>query len=64
MGVVTRGDTRPTGNTVPIFDDLKVELKVQTDRMQKIEDKDLAALNALLKKLGLDPVTTNHKPIA
>ncbi len=64
MGIVTRGDTRPTGNTVPIFDDLKVELKVQSDRMQKIEDKDLAALNALLKKLGLDPVTTTHKPIA
>ena len=64
MGVVTRGDTRPTGNTVPIFDDLKVELKVQTTRMQKIEDKDLAALNALLKKLGLDAITTTHKPIA
>jgi photosystem II stability/assembly factor-like uncharacterized protein len=64
MGVVTRGDTRPSGNAAPIFGDLKVELKVQTDRMQKIEDKDLAALNELLKKLGLEQISTTKKPIA
>ena len=64
MGVVTRGDSRPQGNAAPIFGDLKVELKVQTDRMQKIEDKDLAALNELLKKLGLEQISTTKKPIA
>jgi hypothetical protein len=32
--------------------------------MQKIEDKDLAALNALLKKLGLEEISTTKKPIA
>jgi len=64
MGVVTRGDSRPQGNAAPIFGDLKVELKVQTDHMQKIEDTDLAALNALLKKLGLEQISTTKKPIA
>jgi photosystem II stability/assembly factor-like uncharacterized protein len=64
MGAVTRGDSRPQGNAAPIFGDLKVELKVQTDRMQKIEDKDLAALNELLKKLGLEQISTTKKPIA
>jgi photosystem II stability/assembly factor-like uncharacterized protein len=64
MGTVTRGDTRPSNNETPIFGDLKVELKVQTDRMQKIEDTDLAALNALLKKLGLETISTTKKPIA
>jgi hypothetical protein len=64
MGVVTRGDTRPSGNAAPIFGDLKVELKVQTDLMQKVLDKDLAAVNAELKRLGLEPITATKKPIA
>lgn len=64
MGVVTRGDSRPIGNAAPIFSDLKGELKVQTDRMQNIEDKDLAALNALLRKLGLETISATGKPIA
>jgi hypothetical protein len=64
MGVVTRGDTRPTGNAAPIFSDLKAELKVQTDRLQKVIDKDLANLNAELKRLGLEPVSSPNKPIA
>ena len=64
MGVVTRGDTRPTGNAAPIFTDLKAELKVQTDRLQKVIDKDLAALNAELKRLGLEPISATNKPIA
>ena len=64
MGVVTRGDTRPIGNAAPIFSDLKAELKVQTDRMQQVLDKDLKALNAELKRLGLEEITTTKKPIA
>ncbi len=64
MGTVTRGDSRPQGNAAPIFTDLKGELKVQSDRLQKLEDKDLAALNALLKKLGLEQISTTKKPIA
>ncbi|MGH7655116.1 MAG: VPS10 domain-containing protein [Gemmatimonadaceae bacterium] len=64
MGIVTRGDTRPTSNEAPIFSDLKVELKVQTDRMQQVLDKDLAAFNADLKRLGLATISATGKPIA
>ena len=64
MGTVTRGDTRPGGNAAPIFGDLKTELKVQTDRMQQVLDKDLAALNAELKRLGLELISASKKPIA
>ena len=46
MGVVTRGDTRPTGNAAPIFNDLKAELKVQTDQLQQVLDDRSANLNA------------------
>jgi photosystem II stability/assembly factor-like uncharacterized protein len=64
MGVVTRGDTRPSGNAAPIFSDLQAELKIQTDRMQQVIDKDLAALNAELKRLGLETISATRKPIA
>ena len=64
MGVVTRGDTRPTGNAAPIFTDLKAELKIQADRLQTVIDKDLAALNAELKRLGLETISATNKPIA
>ena len=64
MGVVTRGDTRPTGNAAPIFSDLKAELKIQADRLQTVIDKDLAALNAELKRLGLETIGATKKPIA
>ena len=37
---------------------------MQTDRLQKVIDKDLAALNAELKRLGLEPVSATTKPIA
>jgi hypothetical protein len=64
LEVVDRGDGRPTGNVGPIFTNLKAELKVQTDRLQKVIDKDLAALNAELKRLGLAPISATSKPIA
>jgi hypothetical protein len=63
LSTATRGDARPTGNVGPIFNDIKGELKVQTDRLQTVLDKDLAALNAELKRLGLSPVLAT-KPIA
>jgi photosystem II stability/assembly factor-like uncharacterized protein len=64
LEVVDRGDGRPTGNVAPIFTNLKGELKVQTDRLQKVIDNDLAALNAQLKRLGLETISTSKKPIA
>jgi hypothetical protein len=32
--------------------------------MRNIEDKDLEALNALLRKLGLETISATGKPIA
>jgi hypothetical protein len=63
LGVVGRGDGRPIGNAPAIFNDLKGELKVQTDRLQVILAKDLTALNAELKRLGLETVSTEKKPV-
>ena len=62
LGVVTRGDQRPIGNAQPIFSDLKAELKVQTDLLQKILNTDLAAFNAQATKLGLEPIKVT-KPV-
>ena len=62
LGVVSRGDGRPIASAYPIFNDLKAELKVETDRFQKILMTDLPAFNAELKRLGMDPVVVN-KPV-
>jgi hypothetical protein len=36
---------------------------VQTNQLQRVLAKDLAALNAELKRLGMEAVTTEKKPI-
>jgi photosystem II stability/assembly factor-like uncharacterized protein len=64
LGVVSRGDGRPIGNATPIFNDLSAELKVQTERLRQVLARDLTALNAELKRLGMEAVTTEKKPIA
>ena len=63
LGIVTRGDGRPIGNALPIFNDLMSELKVQTGRLQAVFAKDLSAFNAELKRLGLEPVVVGAKPV-
>jgi photosystem II stability/assembly factor-like uncharacterized protein len=55
LGVVGNGG-KPIASVVPIFNDLKAELKVQTDRLQQVWTTDLPALNKELKRLGLDAV--------
>jgi hypothetical protein len=50
--VVNSGDGKPIGAAYDIFKDVTAELKVQTDRLQGVLAKDLAALNAELKRLG------------
>jgi hypothetical protein len=60
LGVVTRSDDKPIGAAVPIFTDLKAELKVQTDRLQQVLQSDLAAFNAEAKRLGLAPVVVTR----
>jgi hypothetical protein len=62
LGVVTRADMRPIGNAQPIFNDLKAELKVQTDRLQQVLRTDLPAFNTEAKRLGLEQITVS-KPV-
>jgi photosystem II stability/assembly factor-like uncharacterized protein len=56
LRVVLTGEGKPTANAYPIFKDVTAELKVQTDRLQQVLGKDLAAVNVELKRLGLEPV--------
>ena len=64
LSVVSRGDGRPIAAIAPIFADLSAELKVQSERLQKVLATDLAAVNAELRRLGLEPVSPVVKPIA
>ncbi|HEX4684056.1 MAG TPA: glycosyl hydrolase [Gemmatimonadaceae bacterium] len=62
LGVVGNPDARPIAAAYPIFNDLKAELKVQTDRLQQVLRTDLPAFNAQAKRVGLDPVVVG-KPV-
>jgi hypothetical protein len=53
LSMAGSGDGRPTTNAPVIFKDLTAELKVQTDKLGAVLAKDLAALNAVLQRLGL-----------
>ena len=57
LGVVANNDGRPIANAYPIFIDLRAELKVQTDRLQKVLTTDLPLFNTQAKRLGLEPIT-------
>ncbi len=56
LRVAGTGDGKPTGNVIPIFNDLKAELKAETDRLQQVLTTDLPAFNRVLQRLGLDAV--------
>ena len=56
LRVVTAGEGKPIGNAVPIFNDLKAELKAEMDRLQQVLQSDLPPFNSLARKLGLEPV--------
>jgi hypothetical protein len=62
LGVVSNNDGRPIANAYPIFTDLKAELKVQTDRLQKVLTTDLPLFNTEAKRLGLEPIVVG-KPV-
>jgi photosystem II stability/assembly factor-like uncharacterized protein len=57
LSSLNRGDGAPIGNAEPIFNDLVVELKVQTDRLAQVLAADLAAVNTELRRLGLEPIS-------
>jgi hypothetical protein len=56
LRVVLAGDGRPTGNTVPIFNDLKAELKAETDRLQRTLSTLLPRFNQAAQRAGLEPI--------
>lgn len=54
--VVNSGDGKPIGAAYDIFKDVTAELKVETDRLQQVLAKDLAAFNAEAARAGVAPV--------
>jgi hypothetical protein len=56
LGVVTSADAKPIANAYPIFKDLTAELKVQTDRLQRVLLNELKAFNGEVTRLGLESV--------
>jgi hypothetical protein len=58
LRVAMSGEGRPTGNVEPIFNELVLELKGQTDRLTKITSDQLAMFNRMLvriKKAAVEP---------
>jgi hypothetical protein len=56
LRVVEAGDGRPTGNVVPIFNELRVELKAETDKLQQVTGTYMPRFNELARRLGLEEV--------
>jgi hypothetical protein len=54
LRTVSTGDGKPIANAPVIFEDLKGELKVQTDRLAQILGAELARFNAELRRLGIE----------
>jgi hypothetical protein len=57
LEMIDHGDGKPIGNAPTVFADLKVELKGETDRLQRVMATDLAAFNVEAKRLNLEAVT-------
>jgi photosystem II stability/assembly factor-like uncharacterized protein len=57
LGMTLRGEGKPTANIYPIFEDLKKELKDETDRLEKVYGNELKAFNIEATNSGLQPVS-------
>jgi photosystem II stability/assembly factor-like uncharacterized protein len=57
LRVVLSGEGRPTANTGPIFEDLKTELKAETDRLARALSTYLPRFNQAAQRAGLQPVS-------
>ena len=57
LGMTLRGEGKPTANIYPIFDDLKKELKEETDRLDKVYNNELKAFNIEATNAGLPPAS-------
>ena len=56
LGMTLRGEGKPTANIYPIFEDLKKELKAETDRLERVLSADLAAFNAAAQKANVPAI--------
>ena len=58
-----RGEGKPTANIYPIFEDLKKELKAETDRLEETLNSDLAAFNTEAKRAGVEVIAGGTPPV-
>ena len=56
LSMVGHGDGRPIGNALPIFNDLKAELKAELDRLQEALLGQMVVFNNEARRLGLEAV--------
>jgi hypothetical protein len=57
LGMTLRGEGKPTANIYPIFQDLKRELKAETDRLDQVLSTELKSFNIEATNAGLPPVS-------
>jgi hypothetical protein len=63
LGMTLRGEGKPTANIYPIFEDLKKELKAETDRLEETLNSDLAAFNTEAKRAGVEVIAGGTPPV-
>jgi hypothetical protein len=56
LNLVEGSETRPTDQSYAVFDTLSGELAGELEQMELVISQDLARLNELLRRLGLDPI--------
>jgi hypothetical protein len=61
-GVVGSAEAKPTKQSYEVFELLSAQLKVQLDRLRTALDGPLAAVNAELARLGLQPIRPSTDP--
>ena len=63
MFTVESGESRPTDQSVAVFDHLSGLLQTELIRMNTIIEQDLQRLNELLREANLEPIQT-ERPIS
>ena len=63
LSMLERGDGAPNEGMREVFGIMVEELDGYTSRLQEIWDTDLAAVNAELERLGLDPLDPNDESV-
>jgi len=56
QNLVEGGETRPTDQSYEVFGTLSTQLDGELEQMNLVIQQDLARLNDLLRRLGLDPI--------